>query len=338
VSEFRQDPLTGGWVIIAPERAARPKTSREGVDTAPPADAFDPRCPFCPGNEEMVPGIIEETPGPGPAGWLTRVVPNKYPALGPEAAAPAFGLGGEVSLPGQGAHEVVIESPRHDADLETLPGPHVAEILRTCRRRHAELMARPDIRAVVVFRNRGPQGGASLAHPHSQVIATGMLPPRLARASAWAKAHHQRHGRCVTCETLGREAARGRRVVELAERFAVLVPFAPVTPFEQRIMPVRHRASFAEAEDAELDELAEVLQRTLRRLDACLGRPPYNLVIESAPAGETGAAHLHWGLRIVPARHRPGGFEIAAGMEINTSLPEDDARRLREAEPGEAEG
>ena len=339
MSEFRQDPLTGRWVIVAPERAARPKATGADPETAPPREPFDPSCPFCPGNEEMVPAILEETPGPqgsGRAGWLTRVVPNKYPALGPDTAAPTFGHAGEVSLPGHGAHEVVVETPRHDADLEDMETGHVAEILRCWRRRHAELIARPGIRAVIVFRNRGPQGGASLAHPHSQVIAAGMVPPRLARESAWARAHHDRHGRCVTCETLGREAARGRRVVELTERCALLVPFAAVTPFEQRIAPVRHRASFADADDAELDELAGLLRRALLRLDACLDRPPYNLVIESAPAGETEAAHLHWRLGIVPARHRPGGFEIAAGIEINTSLPEDDARRLREAGAGSA--
>lgn len=328
MSDFRRDPLTGRWVIIAPGRAARPRMTGRDSPAAPTAPAFDASCPFCPGNEHMLPGILYERPAPVAPGWLTRVVPNKFPALSPEQA-PAGAREEGALRPGHGHHEVIIETPRHNADLDTLPAAHVAEILRTCRDRHAELIARPRIRAVVPFRNRGPQGGASLVHPHAQVIAVGLLPPRMAETGEWARAHHARHGRCVTCETLKREESEAARVVEAGAEFVVLVPFAATAPFEQRILPRRHRASFADADDAEVAALAPVLQRALRRLDAVLERAPYKYVIESAAAGEAAAPHLHWSLRIVPSQTRPGGFEIAAEMPINPSLPERDAKRLR---------
>lgn len=330
MSEFRQDPLTGAWVIVAPGRGARPRPAH---DQAAPArlPAHDPACPFCPGNEHLLPGIIEETATASPPGWQTRVVPNKYPALGPEAEAAAVGAFPWVSRPGHGAHEVIIETPRHDAAPETMAPAGLTEVLRTCRHRHAALGARPGIGAVVVFRNRGAAGGASLAHPHAQVIASALLPPSLAAARDWARAHHARHGRCVTCEVAARELEAGRRVVEVSDDVVALVPYAAAHPCEQRLVPRRHRASFAEATDAELAALAAMLQRALWRLNAVLGRPSWNWVIESGTIAETGAAHAHWSLRLVPGTTRPGGFELGAGVPINPSLPEADAEALRAA-------
>jgi UDPglucose--hexose-1-phosphate uridylyltransferase len=232
---------------------------------------------------------------------------------------------------GYGHHEVIVETPGHNADLATLPGADLTAVVRTYRHRYAELMAWPAVKAVLVFRNHGRRAGASLPHPHSQVIATGMMPPRFAATTAWARSHYARQGRCVTCEELELELEDGRRVVEATERFLVLVPFAAASPFEQWILPRRHQASFAQTDDGELIEFGRLLQRALYRLRAALDGPSYNYAIESAAAGDADAPCIHWRLRIVPDLVTPGGFELGAGLPINPSWPEDDAEALRSA-------
>jgi UDPglucose--hexose-1-phosphate uridylyltransferase len=329
MSELRQDGTSGAWVIIAPERGRRPRPRHHGDAAAAPAPPFDASCPFCPGNERLVPSIIEEVPGDNPSGWRLRVVPNKYPALRPEAGpAPLAGRTG-MALPGHGHHEVIIETSRHNADLATIPDSDLSAVVRCYRRRFVELAARPGIKSVVVFRNRGAGGGASLAHPHSQVIATGMVSPRLLAATAWARSRAAGLDRCATCEVLERELDDGRRIVEATDRFVVIVPFAAVSPFEQWIVPRRHQASFAQIDEGELAAFDHLLQRALRRLGTALDDPAYNYAIESSVAGDTVSPFVHWRLRIVPDLVTPGGFELGAGLPINPALPEDDARVLR---------
>lgn len=193
-------------------------------------------------------------------------------------------------------------------------------------------MARPGIEGVVVFRNHGRRAGASLAHPHSQIVATGITPPRFATLAAWARSVYARHGRCVLCHEVELETADGRRIVEATERFLVFVPFAAVSPFEQWIVPKRHQASFGQSDDLELEEFSQVLQRTLYRLKVTLADPAYRFVIESGMAADADVLCSHWRLRIVPDLAHAGGFELGAGLPINPSLPENDAERLRAVE------
>jgi len=326
VSEFRRDPISGAWVIVAPERNRRPQPSRR-KGAGSPAPRFDPDCPFCPGNEAMLPTIIEESAGDAPPGWLTRVVTNKYPALSPDDGPPAAMEQAGLRMSGYGFHEVIIETARHDGDLSTLDAPGLDAIVHTYHRRFADLAGRTGIRAVVVFRNHGRRGGASLTHPHAQAIATALMPPRLADVVERAHAYHARNGQCLMCAELALELSLARRIVEVSKDFVVLVPYAAAAPCEMWIVPRRHQASFAEAHDGELVELARVLQRTLRRLNTVIGDAPYNFAIESVAT--PGADSQHWRLCIMPRIAEPGGFELGSGLAINPSSPEDDAEALR---------
>lgn len=299
---------------------------------------FDSSCPFCPGNEAMLPKILKEIPGSEPPGWRVRVVPNKYPAVVnamtlPSHAEDRADRHGGRSLVGHGHQEVIIETPHHGADLATLSADEVGCIMQVCRTRYADLAARPAIRFATVFRNHGGEAGASLPHPHSQVMATALMPPQCLAAAAWAQAHYDDSGRCATCDHIAGELADGRRALDLTERFVALVPFAAASPFEQWILPRRHQSSFADADDEELMGLGWVLRRAIRRLNAVLDNPPYNYAIESVTMADPRASVAHWRLRLVPDIVRPGGFELASGMRINPSLPEDDAKKLRAANP-----
>lgn len=262
-------------------------------------------------------------------GWSTRVIPNRFPALAPAGDRQYVPAGRGMRLAGFGYHEVIIESARHDADLTTMTGAAVASVLRTFRARFIELSARPGVETVSVFRNHGDAAGASLAHPHSQLIATAVMAPLAEDRTGWARARFADTARCTVCDDLENELADATRVVEATTGFLVTVPFAATSPFELRITPCRHQPSFGWANDAELDELAFVLRRALQRLRLALDDPPYNLVIESGPLDGRDARSGHWWLRIVPGPVAAGGFELSTGFPINPSLPESDAATLR---------
>jgi UDPglucose--hexose-1-phosphate uridylyltransferase len=332
MSELRHDRISGAWVIIAPERRNRPQRRTETTYALQSRSSFDPGCPFCPGNEAMLPSILEDVPAESAPDWKVRVVPNKYPALHPDAVAAPSDRYGDMIMPGYGFHDIVIESPRHNADLAAMSDGEIEAVLATYHRRFVWLSEQERIQRVILFRNYGPTGGASLVHPHAQLVAVAMTPPDLASCATVARSWHERHGRCVLCDDLELERADGRRMVEEGEFFMAIVPFAATRQFEVWLVPKRHQASFAETERDELGEMGLLLRSVLCRLKCVLGDPPCNFVVDSAGPAEAGRPYLHWRLRIAPGLVTPGGFELATGMSINPSSPEDDARALRDAE------
>lgn len=334
MSEIRQDRTTGAWTIIAPERNLRPHRAQGLLSDRAPRPRHDPACPFCPGNEKHLAGLIEEVPSDDPPGWRVRVVHNKYPALSPIEPAAVLDDGKSFSgegavFPGHGYHEVIIETPRHDTDMRQLSGPDLDAVLRIYRRRHRELLARPGMTAVVVFRNHGSGGGASLAHPHSQILATGMTPPRLAMIRAYARDYHAQNGRCPICDEIAREMDGGERIIEVTDHFLVSVPFAAMAAFELWILPRRHQPDFGQCSEEELLDLGLVLRRALLRLAILLDDPPYKFAIESGGIDDFGSPFIHWRLRILPGLITPGGFELGTGLPINPSCPEENALLLR---------
>lgn len=179
--ETRVDPETGDWRLVAPARSARPDDSGGSAGRA---------CPFCAGNEDLTPPERMRVPS-GVPDWRIRVVPNKYAIVGAiEASASA---GDRPAFPATGDHEVVVESPRHDWDLRYADPDQATEILSAVRRRCRVLGAqRP---AVIAFRNYGKAAGASLSHPHSQIVALDRVPPALEARWRRARSHHAATGR-----------------------------------------------------------------------------------------------------------------------------------------------
>jgi UDPglucose--hexose-1-phosphate uridylyltransferase len=328
MSEFRQDRTSGHWVIVAPQRSRRPQMHRP-KEEARKRPRFDPTCPFCPGNEAELPGIITETAADDAPGWRVRIVPNKFPAV--LADPPPIVFTDHRARPGDGAHEVIIESPWHDADPGTMPVSDLAALVGVYRERSRVLLGRDDIEAAVLFRNYGRPAGASLAHAHAQIIALPMVPARVAGIGEWAKRYHREHGRCPMCEELAIERKTAERIIDENETFTALVPFAAEHPCEVWVVPKRHQASFTALSDEDLPAVAGMLGRTLARLRIALDDPPYNFVVDSAPKGDLAAPYWHWRLRIVPDIATWGGFELGSGLPINPSRPEDDARLLRAA-------
>jgi UDPglucose--hexose-1-phosphate uridylyltransferase len=325
MSELRQDPTTRNWVIIAPERGRRP---HDGSDAG--GSPRLGRCPFCPGNESMTPPELWRLPS-GDEGWRVRVVPNRFPVLTPADQAKRRSQRGSLAMGGHGNHEVVIESPRHDWDLATGELAEVRDVVHAYRTRYRALCTADDVAVIVVFRNHGQGSGTSLDHPHSQIVAAPVVPPFVRQRFDVTRRHFDDYGTCLYVEIVERELAEGRRVVLTEGSVVAFQPFAATAIFETWVMPRFHQASFAEADDQLLDELAVVLRAVLRGLRRVLDDPPYNLVIHSAPPGEVGIGYFSWHLQIVPRVSTPAGFELATGIPVNPSLPEETAAGLREA-------
>jgi len=323
---LRQDATTNEWVILAPERAGRPVPA---TPARAPVPSHEPACPFCQGNEHLTPPEIARSPASGP--WELRVVPNRYPALAPGGTTDRHGEPLAREMDGVGFHEVVIESPLHDERTDDMTTDRVAAVLATWRDRYRALAAEPGVKAVVLFKNFGERAGTSLVHPHSQILATPVIPPDALHRYAVATRYFDDTGRCVYLDVIERELRAGERVVAERAGLVAVAPFASGVPFETWIAPRSKRPSFASVGDDDLPELADLLRDVLGGLRRAAGDPDYNLVIHSAPAGEESKPFFLWHLRVLPRMVTPAGFELGSGMSINTVAPESAARLLREA-------
>ena len=327
--ELRWGPLRRRWVIVAPERGKRPSDFR--AQASPPGQGTS-ECPFCPGNEHLTPPEIARTPGPG--GWAVRVVPNKFPAL---SDYPDLGLEGQGvfrKANGLGAHEVVIDSPDHARDLDQLPLEQVRLVVDMYIARLQALYSDGRFRYVQLFKNHGREGGASLAHPHTQIIATSVLPSEVEWRLAAARDHHAATGRCLLCRMMEEELSAQVRVVEEDDQFLVLSPYDARFPFELLIVPREHAHDFPALSGEERASFAGVLKRSLARLSPLLGDVPYNFVLHTSPCGGDWPGiegWYHWHLEIIPRLTKLAGFEWGTGMFINPMSPEAAAEHLRTA-------
>lgn len=341
MSELRHDPVSKRWVIIATERSRRPS---DYVLT--PEPAHDAKfCPFCPGNEDKTPSEITAVrPGGGPAnspGWQLRVIPNKYPALAIEGELDRRAAGIYDRMRGIGAHEVVIESPDHGLHLGDMDPVHLERILVQYQERLRDLRNDPRFKYVLIFKNHGALAGATLDHPHTQIIATPVTPRaiQMELESAWN--HYHLKERCIYCDLLQQELDSRERVVSLDEHFVVLAPFASRFPFEAMVIPRKHCHSFAEEPRANLVALAHCLRDFMARLKTVLRDPPFNFVFHTAPNTETIvrrrnywdtlSVDFHWHIEVLPRLTKVAGFEWGTGFYINPTSPEEAAAFLRDA-------
>lgn len=328
MSEFRQNFATKEWVIIAPERAARPDhyaTSRKEQTAVPSRVAA---CPFCPGNEsDTGPELLRLGDG---SSWSVRVVQNKYSALDPLRSNTRKQQGLFLKADSFGDAEVVIESPKHDDTLWSLPDNALHDVLRAYRQRAATISSFPNVSIVMIFRNHGPSAGTSLEHPHSQIIASPIIPPHVRDPFQKAALHFDSFGSCVYCDIVAEELRQQERLVFENEHFVALCPFASRTPYEVRIYPRRHMAGYTWISDAEIPSFADALRFVTRRVHDLLGNPSYNFIIRSSPIGDEDVRYLHWYFVLIPKIGTPAGFEMGSGIYINPSSPEECARALRE--------
>ena len=337
--ELRYDPLQDRWVIISTERTARPSDLHDTTKYN-----HIKLCPFCEGHESETPPEIwairnPNTP-PNSPGWKVRIVSNKYPALniGPEGKR--IGVGYYDMIEGVGAHEVIIETPKHDMELHDLPPDEIKYTLLGYRERLIDLYKDSRFKYVLIFKNHGKRAGASLAHSHSQLIATPIVPRNVSMKLESAKKHYDNKERCLICDMIQQDKFDQKRIIKEENGFIAIAPYASRFPFEVFLAPVKHNHSYAEVSDEELGRLSSFLKDILSRIKTVLDNPPYNYVLNSSPNTEakpkfpdkwvTIKYDYHWHIEIIPRLTRIAGFEWGSGFYINPSIPEQAAQYLRE--------
>lgn len=329
--ELRKDPISGRWVIIAKSRAKRPNDFEAAPETR--ADRF---CPFCAGHEDATGSEILAYRHAGSQanreGWRVRVVPNKFPALEIEGDLNKRGDGMYDLMRGVGAHEVIIESPRHLSSTSDLKPHEIEEVLWVYRDRLVDLKKDPRLVYGMIFKNVGAAAGASLEHTHSQLIVTPIVPINVWEEMTGALEFFNYRGRCVYCDMVQQELTTEKRIVLDSPGFVAFCPFASRFPFETWILPKPHASHFENVQKHSVEELASVLRQTIAKIEAALDRPAYHYIIHNSPFDTGELAHYHWHIEIIPRLTKPAGFEWGSGFYINPVGPEEAAAFLRDTE------
>lgn len=326
-SELRKDPLTGRWVVIAPARGFRPVRRGQRLNDLSGNEA----CQLCESVRDEAKEIYKAQAGP--SGVPVRVIPNKYPALTPEAGFGRSSNGFYDSIDGVGAHELVVEGDDPLGSFEGFGPEGMRMVLEAYRARIRALRKDSRFKYALAFKNKGISAGASQRHPHSQLIATPVVPFEIKEEIRGGRAYFERNTRCFFCDMISFENGDRSRLISETDDFIALAPFASRHPYESWIFPKRHGHDFGEAGDGELDGFAQILDEVLGSTMRCLGDPDYNFFIHTAPLqnAEEVARHFHWHLELLPRTQESAGFELGTGFHINSVPPESAAEELRRA-------
>lgn len=326
LSELRFDLVSKDWVVIATGRAKRPETFAKLERFKEQVTEKD--CFFCNLDTQEKP-VLEYK---GDAGdWHVVVVPNKYPAFSRSDSLHERAEGPYSLMDGVGFHELVITHDHHKS-LAELPFQQVRRVIDAYQERYLELANEKFVNYVSIFHNHGREAGASVAHPHSQIIAIPLIDPDLQRSLNGSRLFFENQGECVHCQMLEWDLEDGRRIIFANKEFVVLAPFASRVAFEVRIYPKEHHAYFERIKDNEKDLLAEAVQVALKKIFIGLNDSAYNFFIHTAPCDGKDYNHYHWHFEILPKTSTWAGFELGAGIEISTIEPEKAAEYLRNIE------
>ncbi|MFM8389496.1 MAG: galactose-1-phosphate uridylyltransferase [Actinomycetota bacterium] len=323
MSQLRLNPLTGRWVTLVADRAKRP------TDFAPrlaqvEADPSRP-CPFCPGNEESTPPALEQVDSEGK--WTLRVVPNLYPAFEGDGNLTVRNLGPVHTMAdASGIHEVFVITPDHTSGVGTFADNVIRNIMTALRRRFEEHARTPNVRYTQAFINHGREAGASLAHPHGQILGLPFVPGEILEEE---RAFERFKGGCILCATIDAERVDNKRVVLESEHAVVVTPYWSGSPYELLIIPESHDAHLTDSSDDVLTAIGIAIRDSIRMLNNTLGDVAYNLVFHTAPSHHAG--NFHWHVHLWPKLTTTAGFEKGTGVLINIVPPEDAAFELLSA-------
>ena len=331
MADLRRDPIVGRWVIVDTDHPSRPDEFEH--------EQYVPKggvCPFDYGNESMTPPEIEAfrypNTAPNTPGWQVRVVSNKFPALQIEGELDRRGVGMYDMSNGIGAHEVLIETPYHHKDIPDYLNEEVTNILAMSCHRAQDLSRDSRFKYIMIFKNHGPAAGASLEHPHTQIIALPMIPKNVMEEIKGAQSYFEYRERCIFCDMIRQEVQDKERIILENKFFISFCPFVSRFPFEIWIMPKRHNGFYCQMPQDELPSLAAILKDTITKLKKVFPNVSYNFIIHTMPANGDGSGFdgYHWHLELMPKLTRVAGFEWGTGFYIVSTPPELAAGYLKE--------
>jgi UDPglucose--hexose-1-phosphate uridylyltransferase len=318
-SQLRLDPLVDEWVAVAAHRQTR--------TFLPPSD----KCPLCP----STPDFASEIPA---ADYDVVVFENQFPSFSDRVVEDEVDAitGFTPVRPGIGRCEVVCFTSDHNSSFGALSPERVRTVVDVLADRTTEMSAMPGVQQVFPFENRGVEIGVTLHHPHGQIYAYPIVPPRT-RAMLAAARRHADHtgGRSLYADVLAAEQAAGVRVVGANEHWTAYVPAASRWPFEVHVAPHRQMPDIPALTDEERDAFGPLYLDVLRRFDGLFDMPmPYISAWHQAPVGEgRELGYLH--LQVFSIRRAANklkylaGSESAMGVFINDVVPEKAAEMLR---------
>lgn len=330
-SELRQDIVTGDWVVIATGRAKRPEDfSKAEYSTHKLSDDKDnDDCLFCDpvksGQEKDILIYFRNDNE-----WTLRVFPNKYPAFSRGRVPKPLEEGPYFAMTGTGYHEIIVtrDHEKHLPDLETI---EIAEVFDAFQDRYLDLMKKKSVNYITIFHNFGKEAGASIAHPHSQLIAIPVVSPYIKQELDGAELYFKSLRKCAYCEMAEYEAKHKIRVISENDGFIAFCPFASRSAFEIWVMPKKHNPYFERITDEEKIQLAEVFKDALLSIKRTANNPPYNFYIHTSPCDGKDYRHYHWHIEILPHTSTWAGFELETGIEISMIQPEVAAKALQDS-------
>jgi len=328
--ELRKDPLLGRWVAVMSD------SKSPGEYSFPSGNSEETSCVLCPGREKETP--LEIASIRDGSRWLTRVIPNFKPVLHVEGDLGRKGVGMYDKMNSVGANEIIVDSPEHTKEPEDMGAEQVRRILRTYRERVADLEKDQRLRYILIFKNSGKGAGAMFSHPHSEIMATPIIPKLIKEELDGAKQYYAYKERCIFCDIMREESRVGERVISETRDFFAFSPFAPKFPFECWILPKKHACAFQDIEEGGIEDLSGMLLTVLQKMRKVLGDSPYNYFVHTAPNRIPRRNHwhtlgddFHWHIEIMPRLHLTSGFEWGSDFYVLTTSPEDAANYLREA-------
>ena len=327
LSELRQDPVSGDWVIISTARAKRPESFKSlqpnryetPIETCPFED------PQAHGNGQ--PLLVYRKNGD----WAVQVIHNKFPivsgaecGLAPQPYGPYL-----FQSPASGYHEVVIARD-HRKSLARLEPADVELIVRAYQERFQALKKAECADYILIIHNHGKEAGASVSHPHSQILAVPFVPSDIRRSLDGSRKYQAERGRCAHCDIIAWELKEKKRVVFENGTMVALVPYAPKFSFEIRIFPKDHAARFEDINPEDRRDLAEALKVSLAKIFYGLNDAAYNFFIHTAPVSlKESYDYYHWHVEINPRMVTWGGFELGTGGDVIDIDPDEAAKHLR---------
>ncbi|MDP2930842.1 MAG: galactose-1-phosphate uridylyltransferase [bacterium] len=331
-SELRYDIVSKDWILIATGRARRPESFKHETRTKKEAPKKD--CPFCNIETQEKPTLIFINGKKFPVGkeipknWTVITIPNKFPAFAQSNSLNEKTEGPYRSIDGVGFHEIIVTKD-HRKQMAQFSVEQIKEVIDVYHERYLELMNEKFVHYISIFHNHGPEAGASIFHPHSQLITLPVIDPDLQSSITGSQNFLQKQQKCVHCTMLEWEKKERKRIIFENEDFLVLVPFASRVAFETRIYPKEHYAYFERITEPQKHNLAQAFKAALGKLYKGLGNPPYNFFLHTAPCDGKNYDHYHWHWEILPKTAIWAGFELGAGIEISTIEPEKAAEYLR---------
>ncbi len=338
MNELRKDPLLDKWVVVLSDSKPPEYYSKRMINSNPDADSNEESCILCHGREHKTPAEIFSIKDTPDYLWDTRVISRNNPILQIEGDLGRKGVGIYDVMNTIGANEIIVESPLHNRPPEDMGIDQMVRVIKTYKNRFSDLEKDPRLRYTLIYKDCGKLYGEVYDHPHSQVIATPIIPKGIKEELDGAKAYYYYKERCIFCDIINQEITMEKRIILDTECFIAFTPFAPSVPFEHWIIPKRHNCAFQEINEQEIIDLGLVLMKTLNGMKTILNNPAYSYVIHTSPNRMPRRDHwhtlgddFHWHIEIMPNLKPTSSFEKTSEFYILTTSPEDAAMYISDA-------